>query len=527
MTLGALALLTGLAHAAGPSPAARPAVPAGKAAAAPAPAPSAPTPTARTAAALEKLRQTAFAEADARAAASDVPGLEAALVAVLDDAARAPVHAEAAMRLGQAWAGRNLPYAALLALARGLRAAGDLDRERIGASVPAALGLADRVGDTMLLEAAFTADVTLAPDGPDRGRAALLAARGARRDGNLAVALGLVKMIGPEDPRARSARLLEATVLARQGRWEPALRAIEAARKAPADSPDSDALLVLDAARTWYGAGNYPRALQGWASVPRESPLWPQAQAERAWGHFRLDDHNGTLGALVTLQQPFFDGRYQPEADLLRVYSAFLLCKFPTANTELEAFKARYAPVNAAMQAALAVEPAALFAQVGDPGGATATGLPRGVRDVLAEDPATRDAVRSVAAAEAELAALTATDPGTARARAWLTERRDARVRDAGMRVRTALATMQADLGGRLGDAEIFGLDILRMQTRLYEMAAANGGEAPDAVRTVQRDEAVRPGWRAWPYEGEAWADELGYYRVTAVPDCPAGLRRD
>ena len=77
-----------------------------------------------------------------------------------------------------------------------------------------------------------------------------------------------------------------------------------------------------------------------------------------------------------------------------------------------------------------------------------------------------------------------------------------------------------------LADTEIFTLDVLRMKADLYTQAAATG-KMPDAARTVERKERIRKGWREWPYEGEDWADELGYYRVYTVPECPASMRRD
>jgi hypothetical protein len=41
----------------------------------------------------------------------------------------------------------------------------------------------------------------------------------------------------------------------------------------------------------------------------------------------------------------------------------------------------------------------------------------------------------------------------------------------------------------------------------------------------VQRGKSVKKNERLWPYEGELWADELGYYRIQAKPDCPAGFQ--
>jgi hypothetical protein len=82
---------------------------------------------------------------------------------------------------------------------------------------------------------------------------------------------------------------------------------------------------------------------------------------------------------------------------------------------------------------------------------------------------------------------------------------------------------METELSMMLNDSEISKLDILQMETRLYERAAAVG-EMPDAREVVRRDFRTRKGQVFWPWQGEYWADEAGYYKFSARPECPNGL---
>ena len=75
-----------------------------------------------------------------------------------------------------------------------------------------------------------------------------------------------------------------------------------------------------------------------------------------------------------------------------------------------------------------------------------------------------------------------------------------------------------------LNDSEISKLDIMQMETQLYQMASVQGEKSIEARRTVGRTLKVRKGYRYWPWEGEYWADELGYYRIDTKPDCPANM---
>lgn len=485
---------------------------------------------AKSDAARAKAREAAFSTYKTELDAGQLPRAADALVALVDDPAQASVHAEAYTLLGDLLRKRDLPYAALLAYARGYDLATDADLETVGASVPDAIALADKVGDPGVLQAPFSKNLGLARTDDVRGRMAYMAAREAFRGQSYGVALAMLKMIPNGDPIAPEARLLEGVVLNQQGRAEDALVPLEAAAKEAATRGGEFAdLVALNVARSTYAAGNFPRAIQGYGNVARGSEWWPEAQFERAWAHFRLDDMNGTLGALMTLKQPFFADWYWPEADLLRIYASFMLCKFPDANTELEAFKVNYAPINVALKGVVGKDEAEVFnlartfVEKGDSGS-----LPRMLLRPYASEDRFLGSLAAIRSVEGELKRLgnASANPFTERAQQWLEARRDALVKSEGARIRARFSAQQRDIDMKLADAEIFGLDILRMQGQLYEMAAVTG-KLPSAARKAKRADRTRRGWREWPYEGEAWADELGYYKIDATPECPASMRRD
>jgi len=475
-------------------------------------------------------RDAAFAAYKAEMDAGQLPRAADALVALTDDPAQAPFHAEAHALLGDLLAKRDLPYAALLAYARAYALATDTDAEVVGGTVADALALADKVGDPAALQAALSKNLGLARNEDVKGRVAYLAARESFRTKSYAVALAVLKTVPPADPRYAEAKLLEGVILNQQGRAEQALVPLEAASKAGEGRKGEFAdLLALNLARSYFAAGNFPRAIQFYGEVSRASEWWPEAQFERAWSHFRMDDMNGTLSTLMTLEQPFFKDWYWPEADLLRIYGAFLMCKFPEANTDLEAFKTTYAPIRESLKgfnargARATFDAARAFVEKDE-----TAGLPRMLLRPYASEARFLGSLAAVRSAEGELARLgkAAANPFTDRARQWIEERRDALVTAEGERIGGRLDAQQADLATRLADAEIFGLDILRMQQQQYE-AAANTGKIAPAARKAKRADRKRKAFREWPYQGEAWADELGYYRVDSTPECPANMRKD
>jgi tetratricopeptide (TPR) repeat protein len=314
-----------------------------------------------------------------------------------------------------------------------------------------------------------------------------------------------------------------------QGRPNDALKPLLEAQKSGRDKGARfNDLVSLNLARSYFAAGNFPKAIQGYAAVSRESDFWPEAQFERAWAHFRIDDLDGALGVLYTLNTPFFKDWYFPEADLLRIYSMFYMCKFPEANTEIDAFRADYQQTYDSLKAwgeksaADNFDAARKFAETGDPGS-----LPKRIMRPWASEERLLGAIASVKSADDELKRMKAVsaNPFSERAHDWLQERRDAIVDTEGGRIKDQLAAQEATIGQMLADTQIFTLDVLRMKTELYAQAAATG-KMPDAARTVKRDDKIRKGWHEWPFEGEIWADELGYYRVDSTPECPASMRK-
>ena len=61
------------------------------------------------------------------------------------------------------------------------------------------------------------------------------------------------------------------------------------------------------------------------------------------------------------------------------------------------------------------------------------------------------------------------------------------------------------------------------METQMLNRAAQTG-KMEDAKRQVRRTKRIRSGELVWEYQGELWADELGYYRVNTKSECPASL---
>lgn len=450
-----------------------------------------------------------------------------ALLPILDDEEAAGVHGEAWLKLGELLEGFDMGYSALLAYGRAIQA----DPKVGAAKVSDALNLAEELGDERVLAPIFAKNVGLDVDEATRSRLALVAARHNVQNGDLGVALGMLMLVKKDDPRYAEAESLRGVVLAQQGRFNDALAPLLTAQALGEKADKGERfrnVLTLNVARSYFGAGNFPRAVEYYAQVERGSDFWVDAWFEKAWAHFRADDMNGALASLMVHESPFYSDWYWPEADLLRAYSYFSMCKFKDATLEIDTFEERYQPVYDQLVATLEGYTAqdgwqdALDAIDGTP-----TRLPRGVLRDFTKDERLLGVRASVEKADDELQRLrnVSANVFANRAQKELSARRDALIAEEGGRVVTKAIRARGELKTMLQNIQITRIDMMQFETNQLEQASQTGvlevGDRIGRLRTLRK----RPNMRVWPWQGEYWADEVGYYQVLARPDCPENLR--
>lgn len=469
-------------------------------------------------------RNEAFADANTMAMDGNMAGAADAVVAVIQDPQWDAFDGEAHARLATMLTNFELPYSALIAYSKALEA----DPEGVGSEANKAVALADSVGDQAILEPVFATNLGLDVDDATRSRMAYLAARENHRAGNLATAAAMLKLVKPNDPYYPEAKALEGVILSLQDRHGDALAPLQIALAVGARAKREGvfkSVVNMNLARAYYAAENFAQASYYWGQIERGDPKWLDAQFERAWAHFRLEDMNGTLGYLNNHVSPYFSDRYYPEAAMLRLYSLFLLCKFPDASKQLESFQEQYRPQHASLMAAASLSPEQLFDAIRRHIEGDASDLPPFVTAEFEIEDRMRDSINAVASAEEELGRLRNVDANVFAqvAAEWVTARRSTIVESEGRRILSRIQSMEAELGELLGNSDVTKLDLMQMEARLYERASFTG-KLPESKRRVKRQLRAKSQERIWDWQGEYWADEVGYYKVDTKPECPENM---
>jgi tetratricopeptide (TPR) repeat protein len=462
-----------------------------------------------------------------RLAKGDWQGAADEAETVLADPARSGDHAAAWGMLGDALIKGGMPYAGLVASIEGVRIAAGPNSPFYRDVLPTV----DQLDEAAWAGGPLGADFGVPLDDTTRSHLAYIAARHHFAQGSWGAVLGLLPLITPDSPYALDGRLLQGVTLAQQERFEDALvPLLDVRERAAGRDPHFQELVDLDLARTFYATGNFGRALEFYNRVSRADSAWPEALFERAWAHYRVDDMAGALGLLMTHTSPFFEDYYLPEAELLKAQSLYLMCKFPDTKETIGEFEQHYKPTLQQIRAGLGkLDAKGAWDDANNMLAGRATTLPTPLLRRFATDARFNGAVAAVAVADQDLVSLDRLKGHafTARVKPLLSARREARIAEQGGRVLEYARASEDDLNDMLTGIELTLIDLLSHEARLYEQAAVTNElpQSPKDLGKIRKD-AKKKGKRIWPFQGEYWADELGWYRVESRPDCPTDMRR-
>jgi hypothetical protein len=306
-------------------------------------------------------------------------------------------------------------------------------------------------------------------------------------------------------------------------------------------------LAYLSMARTFYSASvklddttNQPTvdqtrlsaAVKYWNKVDVASEYWLDALFEESWAYFMAGDYSHALGNIHTIESPYFPHSYYPEADVLRAVIYFSNCQYDDAFTIVAKFRSQYEPIRDELTKTLA-----RFKKGTNQEEAFYTFL-KDVRDDKAElDPkiapivktslSDRQLLRSLQYvhlleeenARFEKAPESFKDAKVAEiVKDSIHDARELAIRNAGDLARGRYERNLADLNEQLRNGQKILIDITAAQRNTLDQVIQG------SQTTVEESKAniVKPDDEhvIWPFNGEYWRDELGFYRQTITSKC-------
>jgi tetratricopeptide (TPR) repeat protein len=361
--------------------------------------------------------------------------------------------------------------------------------------------------------------------------------------GNFKQAVELFSTVPTSSEFYVQAKLFEGATHVREYQAKPAVEAFKEVLRTAAESQDPrikpfEDLANLSLARTFYSTGQYELATKYFDRVSQESYDWANSLFESSWANFMLKQqgYSKALGNIHTIQAPFFENYIKPESigEGLTVKATiyFYNCLYDRAQEAIDEFNATYPTVFTELKKLIAgtQENSQLF-DVAVKIRKETSGLPeqveRAARGVLG-DLSLLKRFQYVEELDKELKAYDKADAAwrsTSIAQtvfADLTLQRSLAVNEAGDLARRRIKRLTEELSQLIKRVIKIEFEILQgekgelehevIEERSREAAAAGNKPITD-IRAD--DEHV-----IWPFVGEYWRDELGYYRVKIRNKC-------
>jgi hypothetical protein len=304
-------------------------------------------------------------------------------------------------------------------------------------------------------------------------------------------------------------------------------------------------LAFLSMARTYYSASvtldenNAPTinaqklsaAVKYWNKVDIASEYWLDALFEESWAYFMAGDYPHALGNIHTIESPYFPNAYYPEAEILKAVIYFANCQYDDAQVIVAKFQQKYQPIYDDLAAQLKQfkgdnQEEAFFKflkQVRDGKAELKANIKPVVELALSDRQLLRN-LEYVSVLDAEAARFKKAkmsfqeSPLGGDVKDQLQLARELAVRNAGQLARERYQRNLDELNEHLRNSAKILIDITAAQRNQLDTALAGGqvSVAESKANIVKPDEEHV----TWPFNGEYWRDELGFYRQTITSKC-------
>ncbi|MFO0614048.1 MAG: hypothetical protein U0414_15755 [Polyangiaceae bacterium] len=304
-------------------------------------------------------------------------------------------------------------------------------------------------------------------------------------------------------------------------------------------------LAYLSMARTYYSAsvkldsaGNpkidekkLSAAVKYWNRVDVSSEYWLDALFEESWAYFMAGDYPHALGNIHTIESPYFPNSFYPEAEILKAIVYLTTCQYEDATTITAQMKLKYQPIKKDLQGILdkyAGETADeqffdFLKKVRDGKAGLSPDLEPIVKNALSDRQLLRN-IEYVDQLDEERKRFNSMDSGFKGSDLGnditdaLDLARQVAIRKAGTLARDRYQRYVDELSEHLRNAQKIIIDVTNAERGRIEEAAAGRmtKEESDIYGVVEQDDEHE----LWPFDGEYWRDELGFYRQVVVSKC-------
>jgi tetratricopeptide (TPR) repeat protein len=360
--------------------------------------------------------------------------------------------------------------------------------------------------------------------------------------GKFKEAVSLFGAVSPKSEFYVQAKLFEGATHVREYEARPAVESFKEVLRVSAESSDSkvkpfEDLANLSLARTFYSTGQYDLAVKYFDRVSMESYDWPNSLFEASWANFMLKQagYSKALGHIHTLQAPYFDNFVKPEsvAEALTVKATiyFYNCLYDRADDVINEFNDSVPQLAQELKRLVESHQANdAFFEFAQKIRNDESGLPSNVERAAKAVLSDRSLARRfeyVQELDREMAQHEKADPAwksTQVANAVLTDitlQRSLTVNETGELSKQRVTRLVGELANLIRRVLKIQYEILQGQKGVLEREVVEEQQAQQSGKATEIGNVrVDDEHQYWPFRGEYWRDELGYYRFRLLNRC-------
>ncbi len=183
------------------------------------------------------------------------------------------------------------------------------------------------------------------------------------RRNKLDTAIGLLSRVEETHPFFLQAKMLEGATYVRKYEPKPAVVAFKEILRIAADRPKQfssseidrfEELAQLQMARVFYSTRQYDTSIKYFEKLTPRSPDWAESLFEASWAYFMKTNFSKALGNIHTVNSPYFETEFYPEAPLLSAVIFYKYCLYDRALEMVAGYNAKYKPLRANLKQVVA-----------------------------------------------------------------------------------------------------------------------------------------------------------------------------
>ncbi len=306
-------------------------------------------------------------------------------------------------------------------------------------------------------------------------------------------------------------------------------------RKGVTDTHRVAALMGL--ARVLYQGGQFQDSMKIYLSIPKDTIYFHSSLMENSWNYLRSGKFRSALSNFQSLHSVFYKDHYQPESLILRAYVYLYICKYYEMEKVLNLFNAIYLPLLKNVNRSLKwgksyssyVKPALNAQRNKEKGLELSDGsvFPEVVMSRVMKSANFRSLVDYLSKLKAEKALLDNFPAEWRRDRVGrnanyiLNRRMESTKRAAGKEIRNILLSVQKELKALSTSEQFLRYDMLKGKREYLKKAISRRYlDKKQIDERISRSYYIQNGYEYWPFDGEAWLDELGNYHYLGRQSC-------